>query len=58
MGMPLGKKKLKLRGRAKRRRFSLKPSPQTKGVKSSIEKDNLEVIRSLESKVKAIQAGQ
>jgi hypothetical protein len=58
MGMPLGTKKSKLRSRAAKRRFALKPNPETHGVKTSIEKENLEVIRTLDSKIKAIQAEQ
>ncbi|MEM9984573.1 MAG: hypothetical protein AAF804_05705 [Bacteroidota bacterium] len=51
-------KKLRLRSRAEKRRRALKPSPKTFGLKESYEQKNLEVIRSLESKVKAIQAEQ
>ncbi|MEL6624407.1 MAG: hypothetical protein AAFQ83_03355 [Bacteroidota bacterium] len=51
-------KKLRLRARAKRRRFALKTNPQTTGIQSTPELENLEVIRSLDSKVKAIQAQQ
>jgi hypothetical protein len=58
MGIRLGTKKSKLRSRAAKRRFALKPSPKSMGIKSSVEKENLEVIRTLDSKVKAIQAAQ
>ena len=51
-------KKYRLRSRAEKRRRALKPSPKTFGLKTSIEQSNLEVIRSLDSKVKAIQAEQ
>ncbi|MEL6190835.1 MAG: hypothetical protein AAFR66_02255 [Bacteroidota bacterium] len=46
-------KKLKLRSRAEKRRWSLKTNPRIKGFKASIEQQNLDVIRSLEEKVKA-----
>lgn len=49
-------KKLKLRSRAEKRRRSLKPSPKTFGVEESIAEQNLEAIRSLEAKIKEIQA--
>lgn len=49
-------KKLRLRGRAARRRQALKVAPQTKGLKVTIAQSNLDVIRSLESKIKAAQA--
>ncbi|MEL6851487.1 MAG: hypothetical protein AAFP92_23400 [Bacteroidota bacterium] len=49
-------KKHRLRARAQRRRFSLKVNPQTFGIKETQEQKNLEVIRSLDSKIKAIQA--
>ncbi len=51
-------KKRKLRSRAEKRRRHLKPSPKTFGLKDSIAQENQAVIRSLESKVKAIEAEQ
>ena len=49
-------KKHRLRARAKRRRWSLKTNPVTKGVVTSQQQENLPVIASLEAKVKAIAA--
>ena len=46
-------KKNRLRARAKRRRQKLKMFPKSKGLVPSVEQQNLEVIRSLEEKVKA-----
>ncbi len=48
-------KGLRIKSRAKVRNFKLKTNPVTKGLKTSIEQSNLDVIRSLESKVKAAQ---
>lgn len=45
-------KKLRLRGRAARRRHALKVAPRAKGVSETVEQSNLEIIRSLEAKVK------
>lgn len=56
MSKKFSTKKKRLRGRASRRRFSLKVNPQTFNVESTPERKNLEVIRSLEEKVKAVQA--
>ena len=52
MSKKFTRKKLRLRAKAKRRRWQLKFNPSAKGVKSTPEKENLEVIRSLEAKVK------
>ena len=52
MSKKFTRKKLRLRAKAKRRRWQLKFNPSVKGVKSTPEKENLEVIRSLEAKVK------
>jgi len=49
-------KKLRLRARSRRRRWSLKTNPKITGVKQTPEMQNYEVIKSLEEKVKAIQA--
>ncbi|MEM6347611.1 MAG: hypothetical protein AAF927_27235 [Bacteroidota bacterium] len=49
-------KKLRKRGKSKRRLFALKTNPQTFGLKQSLEQGNLEVIRSLEAKIKEAQA--
>jgi hypothetical protein len=46
-------KKHRLRARSRRRKHSLKVNPQTQGVKASLQQQNLEVIASLEAKVKA-----
>ncbi len=54
MGKKFTKKKLKLRAKAQRRRFSLKTRPKTYGVKTTPEKLNDPVIKSLEKKVKAV----
>ena len=53
MSKKFTKKKLRLRARAEARRHNLKVNPKTFGVKLSLEQQNLEVIRSLEAKVKA-----
>lgn len=50
------KKKYLLRSRAEKRRQSLKIDAPTFGVKFTPEMKNLEVIRELEAKIKAIQA--
>ncbi|WNJ18485.1 hypothetical protein [Pontibacter sp. G13] len=50
------KKKLKLRSRASRRRFSLMTNPVTQKFKMTPERANYDVIQSLEAKVKAVQA--
>jgi len=52
----LTKKKYRLRARARRRRFSLKVNPQTKNVQNTWAMQNVEVLRTLDSKVKAAQA--
>lgn len=51
-------KKLRLRGRAQKRRWSLKFDPQPKNVKVTIQKKNEDTIRSLEERVKAIAKEQ
>ena len=48
-------KKHRLRARAKRRRQSLKVNPMAKGVKTTPEMENLEVIRSLEQKLDSMK---
>lgn len=48
-------KKNRLRSRADHRRWALKDNPPTFKVKLTPEMKNLEVIRSLESKIKATQ---
>ncbi|MEM7659285.1 MAG: hypothetical protein AAF399_24410 [Bacteroidota bacterium] len=53
MAKKFTRKKHRLRNRAKRRRFSLKTNPVTKGVKQSLQQQNQEVIESLETKVAA-----
>ena len=53
MAKKFTRKKHRLRKRAKRRRFSLKTNPVTKGLKPSIQQQNQEVIESLEAKVAA-----
>ena len=53
MSKKFTKKKLRLRARAESRRHNLKVNPKTFGLKPSLEQQNLEVIRSLEAKVKA-----
>lgn len=58
MGKKFSTKKLRLRGRSERRRQNLKINPPAFGVKSTPEINNLEVIRSLDSKVKAAQAAE
>ena len=58
MSKKFSTKKLRLRSRAEKRRFALKVAPKTFGVKKSIEQNNLEVIRSLEAKVKEAQVKQ
>ncbi len=55
MSKKFSTKKKRLRGRASRRRFNLKVNPQSFGVKQTPEMKNLEIIRSLEAKVKAVQ---
>ena len=50
-------KKHRLRARADHRRWSLKDNPPTYKVKQTPEMKNLEVIRSLEAKIKAAQEG-
>lgn len=54
-GKKFSTKGLRLRSRAAVRRRTLKVAPVPKGIKVSIEQGNLEVIRSIESKVKAVQ---
>ncbi len=49
-------KKLKLRGRARRRRTNLKVDAPTFNVKETLEMKNYEVIQSLSAKVKQAQA--
>ena len=49
------RKKLRLRAKARRRRYSLKTNPTTKGVKQTPEMRNHSVIKSLESKLNALQ---
>lgn len=56
MAKKFTRKKLRLRARAKRRRWSLKTNPTVKGRTASIEQQNYPVISSLEEKVKAAQA--
>ncbi len=51
-------KKLRLRARAQKRRQDLKINPPTFGVKNTPEISNLEVIRSLDSKIKAVQPAE
>ncbi len=46
-------KKKRLRSRAKVRKHKLKVNPNIPTIKPSVEQQNLEVIRSLESKMKA-----
>lgn len=58
MGKKFSTKKLRLRARSQKRRQDLKINPPTFGVKSTPEINNLEVIRSLDSKVKAAQAAE
>lgn len=55
MGKKFTTKKLRLRARAQKRRQDLKINPPTFGVKSTPEISNLDVIRNLDSKVKAVQ---
>ncbi|MFK7969556.1 MAG: hypothetical protein AB8F95_04270 [Bacteroidia bacterium] len=55
-GKKFSTKKLRLRGRSARRRHALKVAPVSHGVKVTIEQSNLDAIRSLESKIKAVQA--
>lgn len=50
-------KKHRLRARADHRRWSLKEGAPVFNVKQTPEMKNLEVIRSLESKIKAVQQG-
>ncbi len=54
MGKKFSTKKKRLRSRAERRRFLLKVNPQPKGVKKSIEQQNLSIIEKLEVQVKAV----
>jgi hypothetical protein len=49
-------KKNRLRSRAAERRLRLKTNPVVKGFKLSVEQKNVELIRSLEERVKAISA--
>jgi hypothetical protein len=49
-------KKNRLRSRAKARKLRLKTNPVVKGLKLSVEQKNVDVIRSLEARVKAISA--
>jgi hypothetical protein len=54
-GKKFSTKALRLRSRAAVRRRNLKVNPVPKGLKTSLEQANLDVIRSLEAKVKAAQ---
>ncbi|MEZ4775664.1 MAG: hypothetical protein R3D00_20960 [Bacteroidia bacterium] len=47
-------KKNRLRTRARKRKFSLKTNPVTRGIKVTVEKINEPVIASLEAKIRAI----
>ena len=58
MSKKFSTKKYRLRSRAEKRRFNLKVAPKTFGVKTSLEQSNHDVLKKLESKVKAIQAEQ
>ncbi|MCI4668473.1 MAG: hypothetical protein MRZ79_10060 [Bacteroidia bacterium] len=58
MAKKFSTKKYRLRSRAEKRRFNLKVAPKTFGVKTSVEQANLEVLRKIESKVKAIEASK
>ena len=49
-------KKRRLRARAEARRWKLKVNPIVKGFKPSVEQQNVDLIRDLEAKVKAISA--
>lgn len=49
-------KKNRLRSRAAARRRNLKTNPIVKGFKLSVEQKNVDLIRSLEERVKAISA--
>lgn len=57
-GKKFSTKKLRLRSRSQKRRQALKVDAPTFGVVPTPETSNLEVIRSLESKVKAAQAAE
>lgn len=58
MSKKFSTKKYRLRSRAAKRRFDLKVAPKTFGVKTSLEQENHEVLKTLDSKIKAIQAQQ
>lgn len=58
MSKKFTKKALRLRGRAEIRRQKLKVDLQVKGRKTQLAEENLDAIRSLESKLKAIAAQQ
>ncbi|MCB0836410.1 MAG: hypothetical protein KDE26_28195 [Bacteroidetes bacterium] len=47
-------KKHRLRARARRRKHSLKVNPENKGIKANVQQQNLDVIASLEAKIKAV----
>ena len=57
-GKKFSTKKLRLRSRSQKRRQALKVDAPTFGVVPTNETNNLSVIRSLESKVKAAQASE
>ncbi|MEM9718785.1 MAG: hypothetical protein AAGA10_06040 [Bacteroidota bacterium] len=52
------RKKLRLRARAKRRRWNLKTNPQTKGVKVTPAMKNHAVIKSLEEKLQNLSSAE
>jgi hypothetical protein len=54
-GKKFSTKGLRLRSRAAVRRRDLKVNPVPKGIKTSIEQANLDIIRSIEEKVNAVQ---
>lgn len=57
-GKKFSTKKLRLRARSQKRRQALKVDAPTFGVVATPETNNLSVIRSLESKVKAAQSAE
>ncbi|MEO1448234.1 MAG: hypothetical protein AAFV07_01835 [Bacteroidota bacterium] len=51
MAKKFTRKKLRLRARARIRRRKLKVAPQTRGLKTSLQQENLPVLAALEKKV-------
>ena len=58
MAKKFTRKKLRLRAKAQARRHNLKVAPKAKGVKETLEQQNMPVIASLEAKIKEAAAAQ